>query len=85
MYMPVILSCLAGGCFFWGGVIEETKDECQLKIDVLSAHIKRDKDVKAFQADCVEVRFEYKKKENENERRSSVRKDSAILREATQG
>lgn len=62
MFMPVALTCMVGGnCFFWGGVISETKEQCYKHIGAVEAVARKDKDVTAVQTDCLEVRFTYDK------------------------
>ena len=61
MFMPVALTCLVSGtCFFWGGVVTESKEKCLKQLGAIEAHANKDKDVQAIQTDCLEVRFTYK-------------------------
>jgi hypothetical protein len=62
MFMPVAVTCMVGGtCFFWGGVVTESKDECLKKIGAVEAVANNNKDISAVQTDCLEVRFTYDK------------------------
>lgn len=61
--MPVMFTCMAaGGCFFWGGVVAETKEECLRVIEKTSEAAEKDKNVKVYKGDCIKIRFEYNEK-----------------------
>lgn len=62
MFMPVMFTCLASGCFFWGGVVTETKEQCEAVIAKTTKSAEDDKEVKAYRGECIEVRFNYKDK-----------------------
>ncbi len=58
MFMPVLFSCLTSGvCFFWGGIVTETKEECNRHLGIVMAHAAKDNEVKAYQGECVRIRF----------------------------
>lgn len=58
MFMPVALTCMVSGtCFFWGGVVTQTKEQCLKHIGAVEAVALKDKDVTAVQTDCLQVRF----------------------------
>jgi hypothetical protein len=62
MFMPVAVTCMVGGtCFFWGGVVIQTKEQCLKHLGVVESVARKDKDVTAVQTDCLEVRFTYDK------------------------
>jgi hypothetical protein len=67
MFMPVAVTCLvSGSCFFWGGVVTESKEQCLKQVGAVEAVANKNKDVSAVQTDCLEVRFSYKDKKAVN-------------------
>jgi len=59
MFIPVLMSCLAQGCFMWAGIVTETEAKCNQHLGIVMAHAQKDPDVKVYHGECIKVRFSF--------------------------